>query len=148
MFHPDFAVKIFTAGYAQWRDQQSLFKMVLKMKALLVDVRLHPVSRYRPEWTKQELKQTFTKYIHLKDYGNESFGTDKPAKLLNPVRASDELLNWTHKGERNFLFLCACANHKLCHRSLAADHFQEALTKSNYSSSIHHLKPGGQETLF
>ena len=75
----------------------------IAFKALLVDVRLYPVSRHRPEWSKAKLQRSFSSYIHVRAYGNESFGTDKPAKLLNPDKAAEELYAWV-KVEPIFFF--------------------------------------------
>ena len=141
-------VNVYTAGYSQWKDQEEFFTMVHSFKALLIDVRLYPVSRHRPEWSKEALQQNFSSYIHVRAYGNESFGTDKPAKLLNPGKAAEQLNAWVKKGRTDFLFLCACANHNVCHRSLAAIDFADFLRRNSFSANVHHLKPGGQQTLF
>ena len=66
---PDF----FTIGYS--RREINHFVYILKGAAIatLVDIRFSPVSRFRPEYSKKNLKQTMEsngiEYIHRPDWG-------------------------------------------------------------------------------
>lgn len=123
---------IYTIGYAGWRPAH-LKETVESRGALLVDVRYSPRSR-APQWTKKALQDLVgpDNYWHCKDLGNENFKSGGDIKLHNPDAAIAAL----KEVQRPLILLCGCKDHRICHRTQAAETLAMA-----FGGTVEHLYP-------
>lgn len=124
---------IYTVGYSGWTPAQ-LQETATRLDAVVVDIRLSPTSR-RPEWRSDALQKLLRdRYEVLSDLGNINYRVSEPIVLANPgpgVVVARSLLR-----RRNIILLCACRDHALCHRSVAARLISEAT-----GAPVVHLEP-------
>lgn len=124
---------IYTVGYSGWTPAQ-LQETATRLDAVVVDIRLSPTSR-RPEWRSDALARLLRdRYEVLSDLGNVNYRVSEPIVLANPgpgVVVARSLLR-----RRNIILLCACRDHALCHRNVAAQLISEAT-----GDAVVHLEP-------
>jgi hypothetical protein len=107
---------IYTLGYNAGWTHDSL--AILAEKALIVDVRYSPRSRYS-EWWITGLSDAFGEgYMWCKSYGNHLF-KDGEIALYDQASASVQI--GQSRNGRDVALMCACSG-KRCHRFMAADH--------------------------
>ncbi len=124
---------IYTAGYARWTPEQ-LRRAVLDRQALLIDIRYSPRSS-REEWGRGALVALLgSRYRHEAALGNRNYKGDGPIELAAPERAVPPLAQALASGP--VVLLCACADYRRCHRSVAADFLSDRL-----GAPVSHLEP-------
>lgn len=110
--------KIYTIGYASTTPEE-LELLIDQLGAVLIDVRLHPSSRY-PEWTEGRLRKRFGKrYVHIPELGNINYKNKWPVVLANPGQGIERLADVID--HHPIVLLCTCYNHAQCHRKQAAE---------------------------
>lgn len=115
---------IYTMGYAGWAPA-ALRDEVLRLAAMLVDVRIAPTSK-SPQWRKEALAELLGPiYTHLPALGNRNAFTSGPAELADPERALGPIAALLARGP--VVLLCGCADPERCHRGLAASFLAERL---------------------
>jgi hypothetical protein len=111
--------------------------------AVIVDTRLKPFSRWRPDMNLGHLKQELgiDAYLSLPDFGNENFKKDGPIRIrdfdagLQQLQASVQRLK-----PSAVVLLCACSDPLICHRSEVA----ARLIDAGFAEEVVHLKPGSR----
>jgi uncharacterized protein (DUF488 family) len=108
---------IYTYGYTG-ASVATLGAILARTGALLVDVRFSPASR-NPEWSGSRLRATFgEEYLHLKALGNANYRNGGPIELVD-LEGAAKRLRPILEG-RSVVLLCACKDHAVCHRTVAA----------------------------
>lgn len=111
--------ELYTAGYTGLNINH-LHTWLREHNALLVDIRFSPFSR-NPIWLGTALqKRLMDRYTHVKAFGNINYNNDLPIALADPaagLAAVGALLE-----RYPVVLLCACKDHKHCHRLVAADY--------------------------
>lgn len=91
---------------------------VNQIGAVLVDVRKSANSRV-PHWRGAALAtQLGDRYLYLPDFGNDNYLGDGSIQLHNPAIVVEDarVLLQTQP----IILLCGCADHRTCHRTVAA----------------------------
>ena len=106
---------IYTIGYASWTLEQ-VAELVTAHDAVLVDVRLNPVSR-KPGFNKYRLARALGegRYMTVQAFGNVNHRTGGAVALKDPQEGLDAVLPLL--AERNVILLCGCKEAATCHRS-------------------------------
>ena len=126
---------IYTAGYLAGWTPEALVAKAKKLEALVVDVRLVPMSR-RPEWSEVCLKQALgAAYAWIGEWGNVNYRTGGPVLLADFEGGLAKL----GRPAENVILLCACRNVNVCHRKVVAEKLA-----AEWGREIVHLgRPGG-----
>src|SRR5581483_2491336 len=128
---------IYTAGYTGMTVEQLEGMMArLEGRPLLVDVRFSPRSR-NPAWAGSNLRARFgADYLHVNALGNRNYRGGGPIELVDAdegARVVGPILK-----DRPVVLLCACKDHRECHRKDAAEALAERL-----GAEVRHLYPAG-----
>jgi uncharacterized protein (DUF488 family) len=108
--------KIYTAGY-YGRDLDEFQATVEGLKAVVVDIRLVPQSRFTPQWRQKNLQAVFGEnYLHVKELGNKGF-KEKRIEIAD-LETGLEVVTQI---KRNIVLLCACKDYEKCHRKVIAE---------------------------
>jgi len=93
---------------------------------VLVDVRLRPVSRFRPAYRRSVLEQCFgVRYHHVPQLGNVNYRDHSLSIILADQDGGLPLVvRWLEQGYAVCL-LCACSRVTSCHRVVVARLLQE-----------------------
>jgi uncharacterized protein (DUF488 family) len=120
--------RVHTAGYSGRRPEW-LLTAVLRLNAVVLDIRLSPHSRI-PSWSKGHLaaflgvdEDGIPRYRHLPAFGNVNYRTGGPIVLADPDAGIDIVRNES----RTPILMCGCANFDRCHRRVVARLLQEHL---------------------
>jgi uncharacterized protein (DUF488 family) len=126
--------RIYTLGYAAYGAEQELEQlMARKPEMLLLDVRLHPWSRWQPQFCKEALLERYGqhRYKHDRRLGNVNYqDLTKPVRLAGPCldMAIDLPVTYLLYGY-DVVLLCACAEYSRCHRKLVAEMIADRLAE-------------------
>lgn len=127
--------KVYTFGYAAKGADELLRQLMENPKALIVDVRLSPYSRWRPGYNVNALftrynateqahlaaSQHTTRYVWLgATLGNKNYDNDLPIELVNAQEGLRQLTDILTRG-RDVVLLCACSRYITCHRHVIVD---------------------------
>jgi hypothetical protein len=126
---------IYTAGYGAGWTPATLRDEVLRLGAVLWDIRYRPHSR-RVEWERAALRAQFDpgQYAHEPALGNPNY-QGGPIALAAPDRAVPAARRLLARCP--IVLLCACANARTCHRSVAAAY----LAREIGCTRVVHLDP-------
>jgi len=120
---------IYTLGISQPKAAARLEHLMHNPRALLVDVRSQPISRWNPHWNRAALAGRYgQRYVWDPRLGNIHYQSrDRAIQLAagsqDAVReAAGLLLVGT-----SLVLLCACGDERACHRSYVAKLIQDAL---------------------
>ncbi len=108
---------IYTLGYTG-STPATVESYVKFLGAVLVDVRKSANSRV-PHWRGAALAaQLGDRYLYLPDFGNDNYQGDGPIQLHNAAIVVEDarVLLQTQP----IILLCGCADHRICHRTVAA----------------------------
>ncbi|GHO88043.1 DUF488 domain-containing protein [Dictyobacter formicarum] len=119
---------IYPLGYADSNTEPTLEAIMQRPDVLLVDIRLVPQSRWRPQWNKSTLQGRWgERYLHKKQLGNIHFrDSNKPIRLLDPDQAIQDLAQLLQSGT-DIVLLCACKNYDMCHRRVIVERLKALL---------------------
>lgn len=124
---------IYTVGYGAGWTPAHLSNEVVRLGAVLWDIRYAPSSR-KPGWSQAALRDVFGRvYVHMAPLGNRNHrGGD--IVLVNPEAALAPARAVLARG--SLVLLCGCADVSICHRRVAADYLSAAL-----DVLVHHVVP-------
>jgi len=125
--------QLYTVGYQNVRQQESLRRWIEEHKAWLIDVRFSPRAR-DPQWRQKHLEDVFGfRYQWVQALGNKNFkgGPTDLADVQTGVRVVSQLLK-----TGPVVLMCACWSWTTCHRREAADAIIEAV-----GGNVIHLQP-------
>jgi uncharacterized protein (DUF488 family) len=111
---PISTIKFYTTGYAA-QDINDLKPMLNALDALLIDVRLFPISelmRWRQIYLKALLRE---KYCHIAQLGSRPDRTG-----VNQIQHLDLGLKILLSFHASAVLMCECADSKRCHRLVIA----------------------------
>jgi uncharacterized protein (DUF488 family) len=120
---------IYTLGHSQAKAEATLEQLMRHPRALLVDVRYQPVSRWNPQWNRASLAGRYGhRYVWDRRLGNIHYqsrdrGIQLAAGHQDAVREAAGLLC----AGTSLVLLCACGDERTCHRSLVAKLIQDSL---------------------
>jgi uncharacterized protein (DUF488 family) len=120
---------IYTLGYSQPKAEATLEQLMRHPRALLVDVRYQPVSRWNPHWNRASLAGRYgQQYVWDRRLGNVNYRSRTLSIELaegyrEAIREAAALLC----AGRSLVLLCACSDERTCHRSYVARLMQDAL---------------------
>ncbi len=108
-----------TLGYTEAGAREQIDAFLARPRSYLVDIRLVPYSRFRPQWNRPALKARYGRqYVHLRGLGNLHYQDPrKPIHLLGPEPHIEHLAKQLSLGT-SYLLLCACKNYERCHRKV------------------------------
>lgn len=117
-----------TIGYTEPDAQARIDAFVAAPRAYLVDIRLTPYSRFRPEWNRPALQARYGRqYVHLRGLGNVNHQDRRlPIHLLDPEPHLQHLAACLLHGH-SYLLLCACKDYTRCHRKVVYEQIMQAL---------------------
>lgn len=122
---------IYTVGYMS-TTLALLMEQLVALDALLIDIRFNPSSR-NPQWRQSYLVKYFgERYRHMQALGNANYQSNGPTKLVAPEQAEIELSVLA----KPFVLMCACGNHRTCHRTDAAQYLAD-----QWQCKVEHLYP-------
>jgi uncharacterized protein (DUF488 family) len=110
---------VYTTGYTGKRHGE-LKPLVVRLGALLLDIRLSPRSRV-PHWRGDALAQLLgERYRHVPALGNVNYKRkeDEPIRIADLEAGVSEILSLAPSP---VLLLCGCADAAHCHRSVVAE---------------------------
>jgi uncharacterized protein (DUF488 family) len=94
-------------------------------KAVLVDIRLSPRSRWQPAWNQSALIERWgDRYIHLPELGNLHYkpeDREKGIKLANPEQGLHDLETYVLRAGYTAVVMCACKSYETCHRHVVCE---------------------------
>src|SRR5690349_2693011 len=100
----------YTAGY-YGRALEEFKAKAEELKAVVVDIRLVPQSRFTPQWRQKNLQATFGEnYLHIKEPGNKGF-KEKRIEIAD-LEAGLEI---TRQIKCDMILLCAYKHYDTCH---------------------------------
>lgn len=117
-----------TIGYTEPDAQARVDAFVAQPRAYLVDIRLRPYSRFRPQWNRPVLQARYQRrYVHLRGLGNVHYQDRRlPIHLLDPELHIQHLAEQLSRGT-SYLLLCACKDYEHCHRKVVYEQIVLAL---------------------
>ena len=118
---------IYTLGYLGWKVDE-VQREVRRLGALLVDVRLRPLSR-NPAFTAKRLAERFgARYLWIKEWGNLGYRVpDAPIRLADWPKGLQRLTaRLKEDGTEAVVLMCACREVAVCHRKTVAERLAEA----------------------
>lgn len=126
---------IFTLGYTGLKPAD-LTSYLDHLGAMLVDVR-YSANSMQPRWTRVGLIGIVgqQRYIHLRALGNKNYKGDGPIELLNPDGAVMEMSDLLAR--QPAILLCACADWRTCHRTVAAEWLADRLGPELVAGIVH-----------
>ncbi len=125
---------LYTLGYAVPGSSDALEELMTESRVLLVDIRLHPRSRWWPMWNKKQLRERWeSRYTHEKQLGNLNYrDRSLSVQLMGPnveqaIKGLEVLLVQGY----SVVLLCACRDYESCHRKVVAEMVLEAMKGGN-----------------
>jgi uncharacterized protein (DUF488 family) len=133
----------FTIGYSGRSPQEFIESLAAAGVRSLIDIRFTPISQYRPEFSKGNLRQSLESrgiaYVHRPDLGvprdirGTVVGTNSRApiwdwydKMVVPSYAGLNLDNFFNSADHPVAFMCTELDPTACHRhrlAIALEHF-------------------------
>jgi len=120
---------MYTLGYTDPNASARLERLMRNPRALLVDVRYQPTSRWAFQWNRAALTARYgRRYVWERRLGTIHYREPERAIELaagyqDAVREAAALLC----AGTSLVLLCACKDERACHRSLVAKLIQDAL---------------------
>lgn len=117
-----------TIGYTEPEAQARIDAFLTQPRTYLVDIRLTPYSRFRPQWNRPALQTRYRgQYVHLRGLGNVHYqDRTQPMQLLDPQPHIQHLAEQLMQGT-SYLLLCACKDYTRCHRKVVSEQIMLAL---------------------
>src|SRR5258708_34150208 len=119
--------KIVPFGYAAKGAEERLAEPMQDENMMLMDIRLKPVSRWRPVWNRGALSAAWKRRYFWVGFklGNKNYNNDLPIELVDPSGVSSviELL----RQDQHVVLLCACKHYEKCHRKVVTELVQQQL---------------------
>ncbi len=111
-----------TLGYAASDALLRLDAFMAQPDALLVDIRLRPVSRWHPAFRRRALEARYSlSYWWAPELGNSNYADRSlPIELADAVEGLEQVRFWLEH-DYTLCLLCACAHVESCHRKVVAD---------------------------
>ena len=120
--------KVIPFGYAGNGGMARLRKLMQEEKAVIVDIRLAPFSKWQRDFNKRALQKQFGKrYIHMPELGNLHYQVQHRhlgIQLARQEQGIERLKKGLAKGY-TIILMCACKN-KACHRWTVISLLKEA----------------------
>lgn len=118
-------MRVVEFGYAGAGGEERLHQLMQDEKAVLVDIRLSPRSRWQPQFNRSALASTYPgAYLWLGDtLGNLNYkpeDREKGIKLVKPETGIARLITGMRKGFIPII-MCACKEFTTCHRHTVID---------------------------
>lgn len=130
--------QLYTLGYSGLAPQE-LLAFAQREKALVVDVRLSPLSR-RAGWAQPALRELLgERYRHVPAFGNRNYKNDGPIALADPGAGFEQVRPWLEQ-DQPLILLCVCEHWQHCHRRNVAEYIEGRLSTSEVGITIHHLQ--------
>lgn len=108
---------IYLTGY-HGHKPQDLRTLALNLEAVVVDIRLSPVSKMA-EWNKVSLMNTLAaRYMVVQEFGNVNYKNGGEIRIKNPTEGANRLMR---RGAKNYILLCGCRDAETCHRTVVGD---------------------------
>lgn len=120
---------LYTLGYSQPEAVARLERLMRDLRALLIDVRYQPRSRWSPQWNRAALTaRSGERSIWDQRLGNLHYKSrDLPIQLAPGSQdAIIEAAVLLCEGN-SLVLVCACGDERACHRMLVAKLIQDAL---------------------
>jgi site-specific DNA recombinase len=116
---------IYTWGYGA-RRPSDLVRYVELYGATVVDVRYSPASR-NPSWAGKRVRELVgaNRYLHVRALGNTNYNNDGPIVLADAEAGIEQVRPLLERGP--VILMCACHDHRGCHRSTVAEALSAAL---------------------
>lgn len=109
---------VYTFGYSGHEPNQ-LARFVEAQDALLLDIRLRPLSR-SPQWSKKNLIALFgERYRHAGGLGNVNY-KGGPIQLADPQEWFEKIGALLRDEGRSVVLMCVCRDFTTCHRRVVA----------------------------
>lgn len=119
--------KLIPFGYATKGTEERLAELMQDEDMMLMDIRLKPVSRWRPVWNRDALSAAWKRRYFWVGFklGNKNYNNDLPIELVDPsgVSSITELL----RQDQSVVLLCACKDYERCHRKVVAELVRQQL---------------------
>ena len=116
-------------GYADRNEAARVERIMRNPRALLIDIRYSPRSRWYPAWNRKQLSTRYgERYIWEQRLGNVNYqhrecGIQLADGHQDAIRmAASHLAHGT-----SLVLLCACKHAHTCHRSIVAKLIQDAM---------------------
>lgn len=108
--------RYYTAGYLGHTIEE-LEAERKERNALVVDIRIRPLSRV-PMWRQKAMMRFFgADYLWCEPWGSPTFKQGPPHHLADPEAGWEIVKPLT----RDVILLCACRDYETCHRHVLAD---------------------------
>ena len=133
---------IYTLGYSGWKFEE-VDEALVRLDAVLVDVRMVPRSRWAPGWNAKTLEARLgEKYVWLKEFGNRNYkGTFEQIEIADFPAGEKRLREITNTGKAVVL-LCGCRDVNVCHRKVLAERLSQS-----WGAEVVHLTAPDKVTL-
>lgn len=112
---------LFTFGYQDKRPEY-LLDFQQRLKAIIVDIRLHAFCKPEPRFSKRGLMQQYgDQYIHLPALGNLNYKGEYGSGFV--IKDIDEGIPVVleYLKTQNVILMCMCSSEKECHRTRIVD---------------------------
>ena len=119
---------LYHCGYTAPGAEAEIEQFMRDPHTLLLDIRLRPLSRWRPMWNKKQLQARWGKrYLHCRDLGNVNYNDRSlPIVLCNPGPPLT-LAAWCLGRGYSLVLLCACKEYVTCHRKVVVELLEQRL---------------------
>lgn len=124
---------IYTLGYTGMKPD-AILDVAEALDAYIVDTRISPRSRARHWNGGVMVKNWGARYVHLEALGNLHYKTPGEIVIKDLETGLDQLAELL--SERSVILLCACADHRQCHRTTVAN-----AAADRFNLPVVHLSP-------
>jgi hypothetical protein len=126
-----------TIGYLEPDAQARIEAFLARSRAYLVDIRLRPYLRFRPQWNRPALYARYRgRYVHLRGLGNVHYQDKRlPIHLLDPEPHIHHLAEHLTRGT-SYLLLCACKDYERCHRKVVYERIMHTLLDTQPAEAL------------
>ena len=119
---------LYSFGYSG-QAPETLYRELLRLEAVLVDVRYSPRSRV-PAWSGLNLQRTFAgKYVHLREFGNANYNSGGKIQLFDAEAGISRVARLIQ--QHDVVLMCGCRARETCHRALVAAILSQRLDVHN-----------------
>lgn len=125
-------MELTSLGYTEPDAQAKLDAFMSRPGAILVDIRLSPRSRWKPEFNQRALIAKYgSQYKHCRELGNLNYNNrEQGIKLADPERGVARVIELLQSGH-SVMLLCACKHYEQCHRKTAYELIMQAMEVPN-----------------
>lgn len=122
-------MRVVEFGYAGAGGEERLHQLMQDERAVLVDIRLSPRSRWQPQFNRSALESKYTsRYLWLGNkLGNLNYKPEDRTKGIQIAAPRDGTARLLTGLERGFtlILMCACRDYASCHRHTVIDLLRE-----------------------